>query len=235
MANGPKGPDPPDAVSLTPLGRGANPNARQPLLSLQPPTLSFMLKLLFLDRLTDATRLTDACKVDLLQRLRVGALDEDAVYARRPAGRPSLLLVTSGIARVFIDTHDGRDVTQHFLRAEDFVVADLADERGVVERVEAITELGFVSIDYAELEALALKHPCLIEFLAAFYTARDLRERERAARFRQSGAVETYASFLLTHPGLETQVPTIHLASYLGLTTSQFMRARQKYRQRGIM
>jgi len=194
-----------------------------------------MHKLIFLDRLGDFTTLSDACKVELLQGARVGTLAEDSKFVQLPVEQPSLLLIYSGIARVFIETHDGRDVTQNFLRAEDFTLANARDRRGIVERVEAITEVQYVAFPYAKLEQLLLKHGCLIEFFASFQNERSLRLRERATRYARSGAVETYESFLQTHPGLETQVPTVHLASYLGLTTSQFMRARQKYRDRGIM
>lgn len=194
-----------------------------------------MHKLFLLDRIGDSALLTDSCKTDLLRHAHVGHIREDEFYQRGKDLSPVLLLTTSGIGRVFIETHDGRDVTQHFLRAEDFIVANQHDARGTVERVQAITDLSYVALPYEKLEAMLADHVCLFDFLASIGNERALRMQERTRRFASSGALETYESFLQTHPGLETQVPTVHLASYLGLTTSQFMRARQQHRSRGIM
>jgi len=78
-------------------------------------------------------------------------------------------------------------------------------------------------------------YPELTIFLGAHLNEQSIRAKERNQRRARKEPSDTYASFLKTYPGLEMQVPTAHLASYLGLSTSEFMRARQKYKSRGIM
>ncbi len=183
----------------------------------------------------DTIVLSEGCRREVVEHLRVAAVGEDAAFPNQFGQGRSLILMISGIARVFIRTHDGKDVTQYFVRAEDFVLPNLNEQRGELEHVEAITEVQFVHMPFATFERLLMRYPELTAVYASLLNKQGLRDRERSERQARSEAVETYASFLQAHPGLETQVPTAHLASYLGLSTSQFMRARQKYRDRAIM
>jgi len=194
-----------------------------------------MNRFLFLDRLSDIVTCSDGCRHELALQLRSRTVEEGTLVHAGGNSEQHLLLVLSGIARVFIHTDDGRDVTQYFARSEDFVVANLHTQRGNLERVEAVTELCYGRIPMAEVDRLASEYPELVRLHAALHNDRALRDRERRERHVRCEPVDSYASFLKTHPGLETQVPTAHLASFLGLSTSQFMRARQKYRDRAIM
>lgn len=194
-----------------------------------------MRKLLFLDRIGDIVALPLACRHELADALTVRTVVEDSHFPAQRGRARELALVLSGIARVYVETADGRDVTQYFARAEDFVIADLDSARGQLDRIEAITEVQYAGLPLHVFEGLLARYPALAVFLGAYYNEAALRARERQERRARSEAVDTYADFLQSHPGLETQVPTAHLASYLGLSTSEFMRARQKYRQRGIM
>ncbi len=147
-----------------------------------------------------------------------------------------LIMIASGIARVHVQTDDGQDVTQYFVRAEDFVLLNFdASVRGPQERLAAVTELSYASICYKTFEGLMAQYPALTVFLAHCLRERSLRARDRTERRARREPVETYESFLHAYPGLESHVPTIHLASYLGLSPGEFMRARQKYRDRSRM
>ena len=194
-----------------------------------------MLKLLFLDRVSDATVLSEACRGELLQCVSVHEAKDETRLPDTHQLDSRLLLIVSGIARVYAVTDDGKDVTQYFARAEDFIAANPAHGDNRTLQVEAITELSYVSLRTEDFDRLLVTYPEMGVFLAAYMRDASLRAREREARRGRAEAVDSYASFLLAYPGLETQVPTVHLASYLGLTPSQFMRARQKYRERGIM
>lgn len=191
-----------------------------------------MEKLIFLDRLSDFTPVSESCRLALTRMASVRNADEDEPLI---SGKESLLLIISGIARVYVKTDDGKDVTQYFVRAEDFVLPNIDSPRNLFECVEAITEVSYVSLPYKRFEAMMSTYPELVTFLGAHLNEQSLRAKERNLRRARKEPSDTYASFLTTYPGLELQVPTAHLASYLGLSTSEFMRARQKYKSRGIM
>ena len=191
-----------------------------------------MEKLIFLDRLSDFTPLSEPCRLALTRLASVREAKEDEPLV---ASDESLLLIITGIARVYVKTDDGKDVTQYFVRAEDFVFPNPDSQRNLFEFVEAITEVSYVQLPYKRFEALMEIYPELAVFLGKYLNEQSLRAKERNLRRARKEPSDTYASFLKTYPGLELQVPTVHLASYLGLSTSEFMRARQKYKSRGIM
>ena len=194
-----------------------------------------MNKTAFMDRLSDTTQLSDACRVAILNHLTVKTVGEETRFKPQTGDNRELILILSGIARVFAVTHDGKDVTQYFVRAEDFLTANLQQFRADIEGIEAITELTYVSLKFSTFEKLMVSFPELTNFYVSLLNEISMRSRERMERRARSGDFETYENFLLAHPGIELQVPTAHIASYLGLSTSEFMRARQRYRDRGIM
>lgn len=191
-----------------------------------------MEKLLFLDRVSDFTSISDPCRLALTRLSSVRDAKEDETLV---AGEESLLLIVSGIARVYIKTDDGKDVTQYFVRAEDFVLPNNDSPRSLPEFVEAITDVNYVQLPFRQFEELMCIHPEMVSFFGAYLNEQSLRAKERNQRRLRKEPSDTYESFLKTYPGLELQVPTAHLASYLGLSPSEFMRARQKYKSRGIM
>jgi len=191
-----------------------------------------MEKLIFLDRLSDFTKVSEPCRLALTRLASVRDAQEDESLTDE---HEALLLIISGIARVYVKTDDGKDVTQYFVRAEDFILPNVDSPRNLFEYVEAITEVTYVSLPYKRIEAMMSTYPELVRFLGAHLNEQSLRAKERNQRRARKEPSDTYESFLKTYPGLELQVPTAHLASYLGLSTSEFMRARQKYKSRGIM
>ena len=195
-------------------------------------------RLIFLERIHAYAPLpaaaTDALSAALQRRSAPEGL---TVAAPRSAAEQPLVMIASGIARLHVMTDDGRDVTRCFVRAEDFVLPAFGPTLGggPREHLSAVTDLTFVSLPFVRFEALMAAHPRLATFFGHVLAERDLAARDRAERSARSEPVATYESFLQAFPGLESHVPTAHLASYLGLSPGEFMRARQKYRERGIM
>ena len=192
-------------------------------------------RLIFLERIQAYSPLSAACKTELSAALKRRMAPEETTLPAAVGTARELLMVASGIARVYVETDDGRDVTRCFVRAEDFVLANFRDGRAAVERIEAVTDLTYVTIDYTRFEGLLMRFPELTVFLAQALREQGLRRRDSAARRQRGDEFETYASFLAAYPGLELEVPTAHIASYLGMTPNEFMRLRQRYRERGVM
>ncbi len=192
-------------------------------------------RLIFLERIQAYSSLSPDCVVSLNHALARRVVAEGDSLPPRMGPARELIMIASGIARVFVTTHDGRDVTQYFARAEDFVLANFDGERALTEHIEAVTDLTYVTLSYARLEALMAKHVGLAVFFSQMLRERSLRARDRAGRRARREGVEPYESFLHTYPGLESEVPTVHIASYLGMTPGEFMRVRQRYRERSVM
>ncbi len=194
-----------------------------------------MKKLLFIDRITDTTILSLACLRELMTSVAARRRLEGQELPRQLGAGRQLMLITSGIARVYVTTDDGRDITQYFARAEDFIVANLGSSRGEVERVEATTDLAYLTLPFSKFEALLAEYPELSTFYSSFLLEQHVRHGDRVGRRKRGDEVDTYASFLKAYPGLENQVPTVHLASFLGLSPEAFLRARQRFRDRQVM
>ena len=192
-------------------------------------------RLIFLERIQAYSPLSAACKTELSAALKRRMAPEQTTLPAAVGKARQLSMVASGIARVFVETDDGRDVTRYFVRAEDIVLANFRGDRAAVERIEAVTDLTYVTIDYARFEGLLMRYPELAIFLAQALREQGLRRRDGAARRQRGDEFETYASFLAAYPGLELEVPSAHIASYLGMTPNEYMRVRQRYRTRGVM
>lgn len=192
-------------------------------------------RLIFIERIQAYSPLRPACKSALAEALARRMAPERMTLPAALGRDRQLLMVASGIARVYVETDDGRDVTRYFVRAEDFVMANFDGERAAVERVEAVTDLTYVTLGYARFETLLGHYPELSIFYAQALRERGLRNRDRVARRCRGDEFATYESFLNAYPGLELEVPTAHIASYLGMTPNEYMRVRQRYRERAVM
>ena len=214
--------------SMMCMGCGSPTANLAPTSHVSPP----MEKLLFLDRLADAAPLSARCRAELLPGLRVRHLAQGTLFSRRAASPAEIVLIVSGIARVSVVTTDGCDVTQHFARAEEFVMPRLDPARDHLYDAEAVTDVVAVALSLERFERAMTHYPELSAFYAALLRERSMWARERRSRGED---IESYEQFLSLYPGLETQVPTVHLASYLGLSPAEYMRVRQRYRDRAVM
>ena len=194
-------------------------------------------RLIFLERIHAYAPLPPAATDALSASLRRRSAPEGAAVASpRSAAEQPVIMIASGIARLHVVTDDGHDVTRCFVRAEDFVLPQFGPTaEGPRETLSAVTDLTYVTVPFPRFEALMAEHPRLAHFYGHLLAERDLAARDRAERSARHEPVATYERFLRAFPGLEGHVPTAHLASFLGLSPGEFMRARQKYRDRGIM
>ena len=192
-------------------------------------------RLIFLERIQAYSRLTPACASAVGSALARRTAAEGVTLPKATGRDRQLLMVASGIARVYVETDDGRDVTQYFVRAEDFVLANHDGARVATERIEAVTELTYVVLAYRKLEEFLGRYPELAVFFAQVLRERGLRQRDSSARRSRGDEFETYESFLNAYPGLELEVPSAHIASYLGMSANEYMRLRQRYRERTLM
>ena len=190
---------------------------------------------IFLERIQAYSPLSAACAAEVISALARRTAAEGTTLPLAVGRDRQLIMVASGIARVYVDTDDGRDVTRYFVRAEDFVLANHDGPRAGTERIEAVTDLTYVALAYRKLEALLADYPELAVFYAQALRERGLRRRDSSARLARGDEFASYESFLNAYPGLELEVPTAHIASYLGMTATEYMRVRQRYRERTVM
>ena len=196
-----------------------------------------MEKLIFLARVGESCSLTTACRVALGRALQVERAGEGQILQSERGGR--LRLLVEGIARVFVGEGDAAQATAYFARPDEYVLTEPRAAGQPELHTEAITGVTAVGLSLERLDALTAEYPELVGFACAYLTQVGMRRREaRALQSRGAGAeraLEVYDEFLRAYPGLETQVPTAYLASYLGLSTREYMRVREQYRQRGVM
>jgi CRP-like cAMP-binding protein len=142
----------------------------------------------------------------------------------------TLMLVVSGLLRLFYIDGEGREYTKSFCPEGEIVAAYSALLQHTPSRlfIDALEDSQLLVADYAGYQALADGHPCwgLINQRRAEFLF--IKKEHREATLLLDDAETRYRQFLAEYPGLEARVRQHHIASYLGITAVALSRIRAR-------
>lgn len=188
----------------------------------------------FIEGFENFATLSDNFKIDLLPTLEYHLIQESSILTS-PFVSSNVIFILSGLTRAFQITDDGKDITKYFVEAEEFIVPVLVSPWDRLNDLEAITEVEIVTLPYALLEEKIDTYNEILQFISSYIDRQSIRKKAHIQNFQSFAPETTYESFLKIHPELELHVPSMHIASYLGLSTSEFLKVRQKFKTRGLM
>ncbi|MEQ1507068.1 MAG: Crp/Fnr family transcriptional regulator [Myxococcota bacterium] len=141
-------------------------------------------------------------------------------------------VLESGLVRELYIGADGRELTRAFVTEGHATgsLLDLLSGGPAVTWIEVIEPTVATAVGWAELDALAGRHPDLQRLLRRVAEALYVRKARREYEMLALTATERYDRWIAEFPGVDARVRRRHVASYLGVTPEFVSRLRQRRR-----
>lgn len=142
----------------------------------------------------------------------------------------SYAFVVQGCLRMYeIDTK-GVEHNLQFAQEKEWIVdiGSFHAEKPSSLFIEALEPSAVVCIEHADLLHLYTEHPKFDRNFRVIIEDQFVELQQRMLRRNASSAEQRYAHFVEQHPALAARVPSVHIASYLGVTPEFLSRLRAK-------
>jgi len=167
-------------------------------------------------------------KKDISQKLQYKKYKKKDILLNQGEICDHLYFVSKGLLRAYYEK-EGKDICSWFMKEMDFIIAVCSFFQRVPsnESIQALSDCELCYIHYDDLMELYNKH---LEFNTI---GRRLTEHyyclseERLVGMRNQTAAEKYNFMLAHYPALVERVPSMYLASYLGIARETLSRIKQ--------
>lgn len=139
-----------------------------------------------------------------------------------------LYFITSGMARYYYLTEDGKEFNKSFQVAGQVLtsISSLVNKTLSPFYIETIIPTECISITYNNLKLLGEKSPQWNRLNFSLLEQVLIRKEGREADFLLLDATQRYEKFLKEFSDVATKIPNYHIASYLGITEVRLSRIR---------
>lgn len=151
-------------------------------------------------------------------------LEKGEVYFDKDTYSKKVGILMKGIMRIFDIDAAGREWNKVILSPTSFVLGNANFRLKSIHFIDAITPCQLLEFPISFLDHTLSTYP------EAQVMQRDLllsiyeKKSEREYDFLSLSAKERYLKFLQTHAHLAEELPQFHIASYLGITSTQLSR-----------
>lgn len=136
--------------------------------------------------------------------------------------------IESGLARVYYNTLNGKEITQWFFPENSFLTAVecFYNRKPTIVYCELLEDSVVYSIRYAEMEEMLSENHAMAQFAfhAVYALTRQLSEYITGIKFQS--AEDRYNALMKDYPGIFQRVKLGHIASFLGITQETLSRIR---------
>lgn len=138
--------------------------------------------------------------------------------------------IEKGLARVYYNSNDGREITARFFPENSFISAidSFYQNKPTNDYCELLEDSVVFSIKYSELEEMMDNNLELARF--SFHVIFDLAKQmaEYIVSLKFQTAEERYTALIKNYPQILQRASLGHIASYLGITQETLSRIRGK-------
>lgn len=182
--------------------------------------------------LLDKYKISENCWEKIEPQLFQLDLKRGDCFSVENAYNKTLGFIEEGVMRVFYRNKEGDEFNKHFLRADDFVAASINPDGKSITTIEALTKVRLLCIDYTFFIDLSKQFVEIDEFIRDKTLDYLERKQNREICLISEDATGNYLDFLKRFPGLIDQIPHYHIASYIGITSTQLSRLRKNLLQK---
>lgn len=155
-------------------------------------------------------------------------LNQKEYYSRQGEALKHLGFLCSGTLRAYYIDDKGNEWTEHFFIKNDFVTSGTSPMIKNITNVQALSESYILAIPFSKLIEISDNHPEINIFIQKL-SFKCLENRQKREFLLQSkDALNIYHYFKHTFPGLEEEINHYHIASYIGVSPTQFSRIKKK-------
>jgi len=164
-------------------------------------------------------------------------LAKGALWIRQGAICDKVAYMTRGSMRFFHIDGEGREVTCHFARPDEFIssFSSFLTDTPTSENISAIEDTVLRVISKRELEALSIIVPKMQIFRRMIAENLFIAMEKRIAMLQSRSAQERYETLVKESPEILLRVPLQYTASFLGITPQHLSRLRKEWVKGGSM
>jgi CRP-like cAMP-binding protein len=175
--------------------------------------------------------------------VRLDAEEKDELYQRvkeRTLKRREFLLqegqvcryygfVVSGCLRTYAVDNAGKEHNLHFAAENDWAVDISSFYSGKPGRlfIEAMEPSQLLLIEKTDVIEFYRRYAKFVRYFKVIFENKFVEMQNRVLQNISSTAEERYIAFLEQYPGLSNRIPSVHIASYLGVTPEFLSKVRK--------
>lgn len=183
-----------------------------------------MLHIKLIEYLCSFTPLPDALIGDLRKRMIVKRIAKGTTYFEKNTYSRKLGFITEGIMRIYDIDKSGHQWNKVFLPAPNLVLGNPNLEEKSAHFVETITSCEVNEIPIDLVNEYTIKYPEMRELHRKILLHLFEKKSKRELDFLTLTAKERYLNYLKEYNHVINEIPQFHIASYLGITTTQLSR-----------
>ena len=173
----------------------------------------------------------DAESIDtLLDHFSPMRLSKGEAFAKKGEYSRTIAFVQSGVLRAYYSTEKGEVYNKTFFTDCHFVGAYSSLITGQKNRIDidCLEDCVLWVADFHEITKLYNRHPSIERLARILAEQFFVRKEKREIELVTLEAKDRYAIFQCEHPQLEQRIAQYHIASYLGVSSTQLSRIRAK-------
>jgi len=163
--------------------------------------------------------------VNVLQKhLTVKRIEKGVVYFDKGTYSRKLGFLTEGVMRIYDIDESGNEWNKVFLSSPSLLLGNPNIEEQSIHYVEAITPCEVTELPMFLIEDLLKRYPETRELQTKILLHLFEKKSKREYDFLTLNAKERYLKCMEEYSGVINEIPQFHIASYLGITTTQLSR-----------
>lgn len=136
--------------------------------------------------------------------------------------------VKNGIMRAFIPDSEGNEANLRFIQQHKFISGSFAKGAMSSMNIQSLVDCDVYIANWDSISEFLKSHKMLMKFFNNLLASGHQSIVQRLSTYLRNDAKQRYELFLNEYPNLINQIPHYHVANFLGITTVQLSRIRQK-------
>jgi len=178
-------------------------------------------------------RLTPEEKTDLAQCVNERKMKRKEFFLQEGQVCHHYGFVVSGCLRTYGVDDAGKDHNLQFAAENDWVVdlSSFYSDKPSKLFIETLEPAHLLLIEKNDVIELYRRYPKFVRYFKVIFENKFVEMQNRVLQNISSTAEERYLAFLEQYPGLSNRLPSVHIASYLGVTPEFLSKVRKDLSQ----
>ena len=160
--------------------------------------------------------------------LKIKTIDKNEYLSKMYEDKRQIGFVLNGIIRVYHLEENGTEYNKNFFIKNDLFMTSLDEKKDSSIFIQTVTKCKIIIFDYEEFIELSLKYNVLEKILNKVLLNYMVKKQQREIELLSLDAKDRYIQFIKNNSILSKKLPQFHIASYLGITSTQLSRIRKQ-------
>lgn len=174
--------------------------------------------------LSSFSKLSVAYINELQEHLSVKRIEKGSIYFDKNSYQKKIGFLSEGIMRIYDIDASGQEWNKVFLSPPSFLLGNPNFNQKTIHFLDAITPCEVIEFPVSFVKYALTRYPETKEIQTKILLHLFEKKSEREYDFLTLTAKERYLKFLETQGHIIDQLPQFHIASYLGITSTQLSR-----------